>query len=104
LEEAERDSYDKALIALRSRLDTGSKVMAAQDFHHLAQEEKEEVTNFIRRLVRTFHLAYGHNSMSAETRDARLFGQLQEGLRYGLMESPAVSGATTSSPLYSCQE
>jgi len=95
LEEAERDSYDKALIALRSRLDTGSKVMAAQDFCHLAQEEKEEVTDFICRLERTFHLAYGHNSMTAETRDARLFGQLQEGLKYGLMESPAVLGATS---------
>ena len=40
-------------------------------------------------------MAYGHDSMSTETRDALLFGQLQEGLKYGLMESPAVSGATS---------
>ena len=31
--------------------------------------------------------------MSAETRDTLLHGQLQEGLRYELMRSPAVSGA-----------
>jgi len=37
--------------------------------------------------------------MSAEIRDALLFGQLQEGLKYGLMESPAVSGATSHQSL-----
>ena len=31
--------------------------------------------------------------MLAETRDVFLLTQLQEGLRYGLMKSPAVSGA-----------
>ena len=31
--------------------------------------------------------------MSPETRDALLYGQLQEGLQYRLMEAPAVSGA-----------
>jgi len=95
LEEAEKHSIDKAVVALGSCLDTGSKVMAAQDFPHLAQEEKETVIDFIHRLERTFRLVYGHNSMSAEKRDALLFCQLQEGLKYGLMESPAVSGATS---------
>ena len=33
--------------------------------------------------------------MSTETRDALLFGQMQEGLKYSLMESPSVSGATS---------
>ena len=32
--------------------------------------------------------------MSAETRAALLFGQMQEGIKFELMESPAVSGAT----------
>ena len=91
MEETERDSYGKAVVALGSRLDTGSKAMAAQDFRHLVQEEKEKVTDFISRLERTLCLAYGHDSMSAEKRDALLFGQLQEGLKYGLMKSPAVS-------------
>ena len=44
---------------------------------------------------RTYRLTYGHDSMSAETRDALLFGQLQKDLKYGLLESPAVSGATS---------
>ena len=32
--------------------------------------------------------------MSSETRDALLYGQLQEALRYELMRAPAVSGST----------
>ena len=94
LEEAQKDGYDEAVKSLRGQLDTGSKAMAAQDFRHLAQEGKEKVTDFIRRLEKTFCLAYGQESMSTETRDALLYGQLQEGLGYALMESPAVSGAT----------
>lgn len=43
----------------------------------------------------TVRLAYGHDSMAGETRDALLCSQLQEGLKYSLMESPAVSGATS---------
>ena len=37
--------------------------------------------------------------MQTETRDMLLFAQLQEGLRFNIMESPAVSGATTYSAL-----
>ncbi len=33
--------------------------------------------------------------MLPDTRDTLLFSQLQEGLKYSLMESPAVSGATS---------
>ena len=74
--------------------------MAAQDFRHCSQLENEPVTDFIRRLERTFHLACGRDKMLAETRDALLHGQLQEGLRQHLMEAPAVSGASTYSMLY----
>ena len=44
---------------------------------------------------KTFYLAHGHYSMPTETRDtdAILFGQIQEGPQYSLMESPAVYGA-----------
>ena len=69
--------------------------MAAQDFSHCSQSEGESVSDFIRRLERTFRLAYGHDKMLAETCDALLHSQLQEGLRYHLMEAPAVSGAST---------
>ena len=69
--------------------------MAAQDFRHASQEEQEKVSDFIRRLERLFKLAYGHEGISTETRNTLLYGQLQEGLRHKIMESPAVSGATS---------
>ena len=69
--------------------------MAAQDFTHTAQEEKESASDFIPRLERVFRVAYGHDRMSTETRDTLLHGQLQEGLRHELMRAPGVSGAQT---------
>ena len=92
-EETERATYDSAVGALRNRLDTGSKTLAAQDFRHIAQAETESVTDFIRRLERTFRVAYGQDRMSVETRETLLYGQLQEGLSYHLIKSPAVAGA-----------
>ena len=86
---------------MRDRLDPGGKAMAAQDFRHCSQSEGENVGDFIRRLERTFRLAYGRDGMMGETRDALLHGQLQEGLQHRLMEAPAVSGATTYAML--CQ-
>ena len=50
--------------------------------------------DFVRRLERTFHIAYGRDSMSSETKDTLLYGLLQEGLQLELMRGPAVSGAT----------
>ena len=90
---SERESCDTAVAALRSRLDPGARAMAVQDFRHLTQREGETVGDFIRRLERTFQLAYGRDGMLPETRDALLYGQLQEGLRDNHMEGPAVSGA-----------
>lgn len=84
-----------ATQALRSRLNPGGRALAAQDFHHTVQGETELVADFIRCLERTFRIAYGRDSMSAETRDTLLHSQLQEGLRYDLMRGPAVSGAQT---------
>ena len=49
------------------------------------------VADFIRRLERTFTIAYGQDGMSLETRQTLLHGQLQEGLQYNLMKAPAVS-------------
>lgn len=95
LKEGEKDEFNKAIGALQDRLGTGSKVMAAQDFRHLVQEDKEKVTDFNHRLERTFRLAYGNDSMMAETRDALLLAQMQDGLQYKMMESPAVSGAVS---------
>ena len=93
LQPEERASFTRVIEALRQRLDFGSKAVAAQDFRHVMQHEAEPVADFVRRLERTFHIAYGRDHMSAETRDALLYGQLQEGLRLELMSAPAVSGA-----------
>ena len=99
LDDATKRSYTQAVESLRARLDPGSRVLAAQDFRHTKQEEKEPVASFICRLERTFQMAYGHDRMSAETRDTLLHGQLQEGLLHKLMQAPAVSGAQTYSEL-----
>ena len=89
----EKESLDTAVASLRRQLDPGSNTLAAQDFRHTVQMEEEAVSDFIRRLERTFRIAYGRDAMSRGTRDMLLYGQLQEGLRYELMRAPAVSGA-----------
>ena len=86
-------TFAQATESLRQRLDPASKTMAAQDFRHVSQRESEIVSNFILHLERAFHAAYSRNSMSVETRDALLHGQLQDRLRVQLMRGPAVSGA-----------
>lgn len=95
LDEDEKSAYNDAIGALRTRLEHGSKTLAAQDFRHIAQKDDEQVSEFIRRLERTFKIAYGRDPMSGETRDTLLHGQLQEGLRQEIMSAPAVSGAQT---------
>ena len=56
--------YELPTSTLRSKLDPGSKVVAAQDFHHASQEENEKVGDFACRLEQLFKLAYirpGHH-------------------------------------------
>ena len=95
LEEHDKARLEDVVQALSSRLDPGSRVLAAQDFRHMSQGTTESVSDFVRRLERTFHVAYGKDHMSLETRETFLHSQLQEGLRYDLMKSPAVSGSQT---------
>lgn len=70
LHDTDKGTFETAVSALQGRLDPGSKTMAAQDFRHATQGEGESVSDFIRRLERTFHLAYGRDGMQLETRDA----------------------------------
>ena len=93
LSQTEQEDYTIAIQALRGRLDPGSKTMAAQDFRHSRQKSSESVADFIRRLEKTYQIAYGKDDLNASTRHALLYGQLYEGLCYDLMQSPAVSGA-----------
>ena len=95
----DKKSYTRAVEALKSRLDPGSRTLAAQEFRHTTQGEAEKVADFIRRLERTFNVAYGREGMSTETRDALLHGQLQDALKHELMQAPAVSGAQTYNEL-----
>ena len=41
-----------------------------------------------------FRTAYGRDEMSTETREVILYTQMHAGLKYSLIESPAVSRAT----------
>ena len=84
-----------AVSALRNRLDPGSRALAAQDFRHASQLEREPTPDYIRRLEQLFRRAYGHEGMSDETSETLLHSQLQEGLGNELMKAPAVSGSHT---------
>ena len=85
--------------ALSGRLEPKNRAYAVQDFRHAVQSGSEAVSDYIRRIERTFHLAYGRDDMLKETREIILYSQLQECLLYCLMKSPAVSGAQTYSEL-----
>lgn len=90
-----------SLLLGKTLLLNWGRTMAAQDFCHCSQGESESVSDFIRRLERTFRLANGYDKMAVETRDTLLFGKPQEGLRQHLMEAPAVLGSATYAVL--CQ-
>ena len=87
--------FDEMVQALRGRLEPRTRTLAAQDFRHTSQSDTEKVSDFIRRLERTFMVTYGQDQMSLETMETLLHSQFQEGLRYSLMKAPAVSGAQT---------
>lgn len=69
-----KKKYNVATTLLCTRLDPGSRTLAAQDFRHTVQREDEPVPDFIRRLERTFNIAYGREGMTGETRDTLLYG------------------------------
>ena len=93
MSQTERDTYKSAISGLRVQLDPSSKTLSAIDFRHITQKESESVSDFIRRLENTFQLAFGHDPMSAETRDVLLYGKLQDSMRVDLVSKvPAISG------------
>lgn len=93
LSSGDKATSSSATVAMRSRLDAGSRALAAQDFRHATQGPQETVSDYMLRLEKIFRRAYGREHMTEETRKTLLHGQLQEGLRYVLMKAPAVSGA-----------
>ena len=86
-------SYQTVIKALREKLDPGNQTLAALDFRHTTQKTDEPVSDFIGSLEQIFQIGFGREHLSHETRDMLLYGQLQKGLLYTLMESPTVSGA-----------
>ena len=95
LREPEKKTLADAATSLRSRLDPGSRALVALDFRHAAQRQNENVADYISRLEQLFRRAHGREGISDETRDTLLHCQLQEGLRYEIMQAPAVSGSHT---------
>lgn len=96
---AEKYTYTAAVQALWARLDPGSKVLAAQDLRHAIQKDDESVADYILRVERCFQRAYGRDNLSAETREAILYGQVQGGLKFSIMKSPSVSGSQSYNEL-----
>ena len=78
--------------ALQERVNPDGKALATQDFQHRAQKGNESVAEYIRCLARMFQIAYDEYRLSKST---MLHGQLQDGLKMELMDSPSVSGALT---------
>ena len=58
IEGAEQMTWEAALPAFRKRLDQETQTLAAQDFRHMSKKESEKVADLIRRLERTFRIAY----------------------------------------------
>ena len=53
----EKSTFIRAKAAVRSRLEGGSKILAAQDFRHATQEPQEAVSDNIIRLEKIFRRA-----------------------------------------------
>lgn len=78
---------------MKSHLDTGSQLPAAQDYRYTVQNGGELVADYICRLECIFQIAHGHEQLNAETTEAFLYSQLQGGLQY--IKFLCVSGALT---------
>ena len=93
--DGEKSQFQPAIEALKERLEPGGQILAVQDFLHASQRDDEPVSHFVRRLERSFQVAYGRDGLGNKTRYTLLHSQLQEGLRYELMKASSVSGALT---------
>ena len=92
----DRMTFVDPVKSLRARVDPENRVLAGQEFRHAIQESDESVPRYIRRLERLFQTAYDRDRLRVETREMLLYSQLQEGLRYTLIKSPAISGADSN--------
>ena len=66
LPEDQKATFAEATRSLRGRLDPGGRVVAAQDFQHVAQQPAEPVADYVRRLECTFRRAYGRETLGRD--------------------------------------
>jgi len=72
----DKSTFDTAVKALQAGLDSNNKLVAAQDFRDLMQNEGESVAKFISHLETIFKVTYGKDAMATETRELLLYGQM----------------------------
>ena len=81
-----KSTYTDAVQVLRSRVDPENRVLAGQDFRHALSlwPSTSDIWRYLFKLL-----------MAVTVLARRLFSynQLQDGLRYSLIKSPAISGA-----------
>ena len=58
---------------------------------YIFQGEQESVAELMRCLEHTFKVAYGRDSMSQETHNVLLHGQLQDVFKYEIKKAPAAT-------------
>ena len=80
LEECDKVRWDDVVKALSTRLDPGSRVLAAQDFLCMSQGTTESVSDFVQRLKRTFHVVNRKDHISLETKKTFLQSTAGESL------------------------
>ena len=100
----DRRTYTAAIESLRARLDPVNLIVVAQDFRHATQRDTESVEDFVRRLECLFQVAYGRDGMNSGAREALLYGQLHDGLKFELIQSPTVSGAVLQAAVSVCHD
>ena len=81
----ETRNFDRAIHNLREHLDPCSKVLAGQDFRRTIQSDNEAVADYVCRLEKAFRIAFGSDKLGKKTKETMLYGQLQEGLRIGIL-------------------
>ena len=90
LSSEEKQSFTTIVQVLQTCLDAGSCALAAKNLEMLYNGTKRVS---LPQLERSFQIAYGHEHLSIEIRDAFWFSQIHARLKLTLMEIPAVSGS-----------
>ena len=69
MNERDRSLFSMVATKLKQKLEQGANKLAAQDFRHATQKQKENASDFIHRLEKLFRRAYGREALTAEAQD-----------------------------------